>query len=85
MNLKYPQWQEPLAAVVLEFDAQQLREKLQKAEDAIASRLQELRFAANNEHELRSLFDGLSIIRSVKQDRLGHPSESPTDTRSNLD
>jgi hypothetical protein len=71
MNLDYPVWQEPLAAAILEFNPQQLPEKLQRAQEAIAKRLQELRFAESNEHELRLLFDGLSIIRGVKQDRLG--------------
>jgi hypothetical protein len=71
MNLDYPVWQEPLAAAILEFNPQQLPEKLQRAQEAIAKRLQELGFAESNEHELRLLFDGLSIIRGVKQDRLG--------------
>lgn len=72
MNLDYPTWQEPLAAAILEFNPQQLPEKLQRAEGAIAKRLEELRFADRSEDEVRLLFDGLSIIRDVKQDRLGH-------------
>ena len=71
MNLDYPTWQEPLAAAILEFNPRQLPEKLQRAEGAIAQRLQELRFAASSEHEVRLLFDGLSGIRGVNQDRLG--------------
>lgn len=71
MNLDYPTWQEPLAAAILEFNPQQLPEKLQRAEGAIAKRLEELRFADRSEDEVRLLFDGLSIIRDVKQDRLG--------------
>jgi hypothetical protein len=35
MELKYPQWQEALAAALLEFNSQQLRGKLQRAEEAI--------------------------------------------------
>lgn len=71
MSLDYPAWQEPLAAVIMEFHPQQLPGKLQRAEGAIASRLRELRFAEGSEHELRLLFDGLSLIQMVKQDRLG--------------
>lgn len=71
MNLDYPTWPEPLAAAILEFNPQQLPEKLQRAEGAIAKRLEELRFADRSEDEVRLLFDGLSIIRDVKQDRLG--------------
>jgi hypothetical protein len=55
----------------MEFHPQQLPGKLQRAEGAIANRLRELRFAEGSEHELRLLFDGLSLIQMVKQDRLG--------------
>jgi hypothetical protein len=70
LKLKYPQWQEPLAAAILEFNAQQLRSKVQKAEELITYRIQELPFATGNEEERRLLFDGLSIIRKLKKDRL---------------
>jgi hypothetical protein len=71
MELKYPQWQEALAAALLEFNSQQLRGKLQRAEEAITKRFQELEFEKDNQEELRLLSDGLSIIRDVKEDRLG--------------
>ena len=71
MELKYPQWQEALAAALLEFNSQQLRGKLQRAEEAITKRFQELEFEKDNQEELRLLADGLSIIRDVKEDRLG--------------
>ena len=71
MDLKYPQWQEALAAALLEFNSQQLRGKLQRAEEAITKRFQELEFEKDNQEELRLLSDGLSIIRDVKEDRLG--------------
>jgi hypothetical protein len=67
---KYPQWQTLLAAAVLEFNPQQFSEKAHTAEQAIAARIQELKFATVNEHEVRALFDGLSILRNLKQDRL---------------
>ena len=41
MILKYPQWQEPLAAAILEFNAQQLRGKVQRAEEVITYRMKE--------------------------------------------
>ena len=70
MSFEYPSWQGPLAAVILEFNPEQWRGKLEKAEEAVARRIQELRLAENNEHELRSLFDPLAIVRGVKRDRL---------------
>ena len=71
MNLKYPQWQEPLAAAILEFNPQQLIAKVRRAEEAIASRFQELRFGKRNQEEARLLSDGLSIIQDLKTGRLG--------------
>ena len=71
MELKYPQWQEPLASVILEFNREQLRAKVQKAEEAIAQRIEQLAFDHGMEHERRALFDGLDLLRSVKKDRLG--------------
>jgi hypothetical protein len=71
MGLKYPLWQEPLAAAILEFNPQRLRGKLEKAEEAIANRMQELVPENGNEHERRALLDGITIVQSVKRDRLG--------------
>jgi hypothetical protein len=71
MDLKYPQWQEPLGAAILEFDPQRLHEKVQRAEAAIVSRLEELATEQGNQLERLALFDGLSILERVKKDRLG--------------
>jgi len=70
LKLKYPRWQEPLAAVILEFDPQQLTVKIQRAEEAIAHRLEELGEGKDSEHELRLLADGISILRTFKQEHL---------------
>ena len=66
MDLKYRQWQEPLASAILEFNREQLREKVQKAEEAITQRIEQLTFDPGNEHERRALFDGLDLLRSAK-------------------
>ena len=68
---KYPKWQQPLAAAIHEFDPQQLLEKIQRAEQAIVSRYQELPFEMRHQEELRLLYDGLAIVRDLKEDRLG--------------
>jgi hypothetical protein len=78
MYLRYPQWQEPLAAAILEFDALQLRGKLQKAEDAISKRFKELEFEKDNQDELRALADGLFLIKSVRKDRLDSTGTAPS-------
>ena len=74
MNLKYPRWQEPLAAAILEFDPRRFREKAQAAEEAIGIRLCELAVSKDTRDELLALTDGASLIRSIKRDRLGSPS-----------
>jgi hypothetical protein len=66
--LKYPQWQEPLAAAIIEIDRQQLIEKLQQAEVTMIHRMQELGCGETDENELRALYDGLSLIRGIRQE-----------------
>ena len=67
---KYPLWQEPLAAAILEFRPEPVVAKVQTAEQAIRDRMDSLKFAEDSEAELRALFDGLSILRGVQRDRL---------------
>lgn len=74
MYLKYPQWQQPLAAAILEFDPKRLPEKVRVAEEAIGVRICELALSKDSRDELRALADASSLIRGVKQDRLGSTS-----------
>jgi hypothetical protein len=68
LSLKYPQWQEPLAAAIIEIDRQQLVEKLEKAEVIILHRMRDLGRGETDENELRALHDGLSLIRGIRQE-----------------
>jgi len=70
-NLKYPKWRQSLVEALLEFDPQQLLAKVQRAEESIVRRYRELAFEMRNQEELRQLSDGLSIIRDLKEGRLG--------------
>jgi hypothetical protein len=72
-ELRYPLWEVPLMAAFLEFDSEQQRGKVEKAEEAIVRRIQELTLAKGGESELRLLHDGLSLIRQFKE-RLAQPS-----------
>ena len=72
-ELKYPRWEEPLMAAFLEFDSEQQCAKVEKAEEAIVRRIQEIASAKGGESELRLLHDGLSLIRQLKG-RLAQPS-----------
>ena len=65
LQLKYPEWQEPLKALILEFDAQLLREKLQNVEALMSARSRALG------DELQALNDGFITIRILKNQRLG--------------
>ena len=71
-EMKYPRWQRPLEAAILEFDPPLLRAKLANAENIISERFQEL--AADMEtarrHELRALVEGLTIVRILEKDRM---------------
>jgi len=71
MALKYPQWQEPLAAAILEFNPQQLPGKVQRAEEAIVKRIEELALEQGDQRERLALSDGLFVLQNVKKDRLG--------------
>jgi hypothetical protein len=73
MDLKYPQWQEPLAEAICEFNPEHLRQKVQLAEEAIVRRIEELAFDPPNGREGQALVDGLELLRIVKKDRLGIP------------
>ena len=59
MDLKYPQWQEPLAEAICEFNPERLRQKLQRAEEAIVRRTEELAFDPPNGREGQALVDAL--------------------------
>jgi hypothetical protein len=63
---KFPQWQDPLAAAILETDPEQLQEKLQQVVELIEKRIDELQAAESADEEFRALYDGLMLIRSFK-------------------
>jgi hypothetical protein len=60
---KYPRWQLPLEAAILEFDPMRLREKLHKAELAISDRLEEVATESNSQDEQRALANAVSTVR----------------------
>jgi len=72
-GLKYPEWQAPLQEVILEFDRKKLVEKVQQAETSISARLQELRGQRDSLEEQDAIAYGLSLLRSIKHDKLGYP------------
>ena len=81
-DLRYPQWQRPLQEAILEFDREELIEKAHQAEAAILERLRELRQSTDGYDEQAAIIHGLSLLRSIKFERLDYPdwqeSGSPT-------
>ena len=74
LALKYPQWQKPLKAALIEVDPRELHAKVRMAEMAISSRMQQLESASVSKDELSALADALSAIRVMKKDLQGfHP------------
>jgi hypothetical protein len=66
-DLKYPQWQKPLQAALLEFDPQQLQERIAAAEAAISARLDLLSKGPDSVAERLAIQDGLRLLSFLKE------------------
>jgi hypothetical protein len=66
-ELKYPQWQGPLAAATDEHDPRELLHKLQSAEGIINRRIQEV-LSRPDDDELGALCHGLLLIQCLKKE-----------------
>jgi hypothetical protein len=73
VELKFPDWQVPLQQAILEFDPARFQEEIKKVEAMIHQRMQKLPESPNSQDELVSITDALSLIRSLKRDRLQTP------------
>jgi hypothetical protein len=67
----YPEWQIPAQDVLIEIDADKLLGKVQRAEAKIAERLQQIQKSKNAHHEREAINHALTLIRAVKDKRLG--------------
>jgi hypothetical protein len=68
--LEFPEWQDPIQELILEFNPEQFREKLQIVETAILERRQQLESQINSHRERQALNDALPILRFIARDRL---------------
>ena len=66
-DLKYPEWQKPIQAALLEFDPQQLPARIATAEAAISSRLGLLSKMPNSVDERLAIQDGLRLLAFLKE------------------
>jgi hypothetical protein len=69
-QLRFPLWQGPLHAAIVELNRARLREKLDAAEVAMSKRFQELAHRADTSDERRSIASGLYTIRMLRDSRL---------------
>ena len=72
-ELKYPEWQAPLQDLILEFDREKLREKIQHVETLIFERFQQLSEGSDGHAELQAINDAMSVLRIIKRDKLDFP------------
>ncbi len=63
IDLKYPIWQEPYRAAVIETNPKLLKQKIAGAERAAILRLKQLQNSADNHHELIALTDALTALK----------------------
>jgi len=61
--LKYPIWQKPYRAAVIETNPKLLKQKIAGAERAAILRLKQLQNSADNHHELIALTDALTALK----------------------
>lgn len=76
LELPYPTWQGPLKEVVVESDREKQFEKALEVESLILQRLRQLKESSNSHSERRAIDDGLSLLRTIKWERLGMPCKS---------
>ena len=61
--LKYPIWQEPYRAAIIEINPKLLRPKIVAAEQAAKLRLKQLETSTGHHHELLALADALKALK----------------------
>ena len=65
--LKYPIWQEPYRAAVIEANSKLLKQKIAGAEQAVTLRFKQLENSADHHHELTALTDALSALKILRE------------------
>ena len=66
-DLRYPEWQRPIQAAMLEFDPQQLHIRIATAEAAISTRLAVLSETSDGDAERLAIQDGVRLLRFLKE------------------
>jgi len=69
--LKYPIWQEPYRAAVIETNPKLLKQKIAGADQAAILRLKQLENSADHHHELTALTDSLTALKILAETTWG--------------
>jgi hypothetical protein len=67
-ELRYPEWQKPYHDALLELNPQKLVQRVNEAETAILSRLQEIRIGSDSRLEAQAIEDALNGLRVLKNE-----------------
>jgi hypothetical protein len=68
-QLKYPEWQTAVQEALLEFDVDQLQERITAAEEVISNRLRALNGAPNDAAERQAIQDAIRLLAMLKERR----------------
>jgi hypothetical protein len=71
--LRYPDWQRPYQAALLELDPKKLAKHVAEAETAIFRRLQQLSESQDAETERQIIEGAIRALRILKRDSLNFP------------
>ena len=69
--LKYPIWQEPYRAAVIETSPKLLEQKIATAAQAVKLRFKELENSTDHHHEVVALTDALTALKILAETNLG--------------
>jgi hypothetical protein len=72
-TLRFPEWQQPYLAALMEADRKKLVDRVTDAENAIFNRLQALAGNADHQAERQAIEDALQALRVLKRHTLDFP------------
>ena len=67
-TLRFPEWQQPYLAALMEADRKKILDRVAYAENAIFNRLQSLAGNADHHAERQAIEDALNALRVLKSD-----------------
>jgi hypothetical protein len=82
-ELPYPEWHETYHDALLELNPQKLVQRVNEAETAILSRLQEIRIGSDSRMEAQAIEDALNGLRVLKNETVKFKRSQNAGTRYN--